>query len=305
MVDSLDLTPEEIAEVKARREARETEAKRAAAEAAEAAEAEKRAAEAEAARAAAEAEAKSRAVKQRRDWARKDEGDAYAIVEALARVVEKIRSIRSRLGSERDATAASGHLLGALLASGGVVSPETGPHRVRHALGGEAHSLLSPERAAIALSTLLFEGLIEPRSPDEAARVATASETLHAIADIWTGHDRLATAREQVEVKQRADAEALARSRADAHHERLGKAAAEALAKAAKPPRQPAPQHRPVPIATDAAGIAERKRLARLAGARGAPSEPADLGGELLEDGDGAFVPDGSVEGLSDRPETE
>jgi hypothetical protein len=180
-----------------------------------------------------------------------DQRDAFALVQAADQAVKAIESIRSRLGGKRDATAATGHLLDALVHTGGTIREYDRPKlwAFRHALGGESHTFSSPHAAAAVLLQLIVSGLRPPASLEEEQRHATANDEIVAIAKLLTLSEHSIEASRAVEQWDQGNARARDASHRAGHEARL--------AAAARVPGAIPSAARPRPALTETAPAAE------------------------------------------------
>ena len=255
-------------------------------------------------------------------YAEASKEDAEAIVASILEVRDRIAAIRARTEAEnaltrryhelggavavrpRDGSTAAGFLLGALARAGGRVGAPEAIMEARWCLDLPTPSspIYHPNAAAKQLASFIASCL-EQGARDKAAGMAERGvRALEDAEKLWVHARDFVGVMAATEMFERGRAQVLADEHRAAHEKRLQLAHDEHLRRAGRsvgPGGRPitaagVPQHRPIPVATDAASV--RERLARERVARG---EPADLGGEALSGSEGAFIPEGSVEGLS------
>jgi hypothetical protein len=162
--------------------------------------------------------------------------DARALVQAAEQAVKAIESIRSRMVDNRDATAATGHVLAEIVAAGGALREYDRPHvwALRHALGAESHGFRSPHDAAAQVLATVIHARRPARDEDDARRQETARADMLSLAKILKASEHSIEATKNVE--QFDAGAALSKAQADkaAHDARL--AAGAPVMRASPPP---------------------------------------------------------------------
>lgn len=173
-----------------------------------------------------------------------DEEAAFAFVQAAESAVAALQSIRSRLSGKRDATAATGHVLEALLMAGGSLRDydRSKIWAMRHAIGGESFGFKSEFDATANVLAAVVQGLRLTSSPEEEVRKQTARAEIEPIAQRLTLCDHAIEATRAVDEWDRGLVSAKAASDKVAHESRL----AAAGVKAPPPPPKPAASKAPV-----------------------------------------------------------
>jgi hypothetical protein len=170
-----------------------------------------------------------------------DEEAACAFVQAVETAVAALQSIRSRLGGKRDATAATGHMLEALLMAGGSLRDydRSKIWAMRHAIGGESFAFKSEFDAAVTVLASVAHGLRPPVSAEEDARKQTARAEIEAIAQRLMQCDNAIESTRALDDWERGMVAAKAVSDKAAHEARLAGGFKGASSPPPKPPSAP------------------------------------------------------------------
>lgn len=179
-----------------------------------------------------------------------EEDAAYAFVQAVESAIAALEAIRSRTVGKKDATAATGHMLEAVLAAGGSLRDYDTSKiwALRHAIGGESFSFKSVHDAAVVVLSVVVQGLRPAASPEEEARKQTARGEIEAIARRLTQCENSVESIRAVEEHERGKVAAKAAADRAAHEARL---AGGRVVQVSAPPK-PAPAVAPTAAAKSA-----------------------------------------------------
>lgn len=205
-----------------------------------------------------------------------DERDAYALVQAAEQAVKAIESLRSRMVGRRDATAATGHTLAAIVAAGGALREYDRRHvwALRHAIGGESFTFAATHDAASQVLASVVQALRPARDQDDATRQKNAQADMLAMSKILAACEHSIEATKNVEQFEAGVATAKATADRAAQDARLARGAPAAVS------------------------------VMKLDGPLPAPARRAGKGGPKSPQGapDGDFVIDGSADAPGGNP---